>query len=117
MPKRGENPSAAASMIAQIAGLPVRGYSSREDAIKVPADLLPGAYGAVVKAAKARRISVSSYIRRAVLAFAAHDLEMPLRELVAIDPRMARDTNQQMPDPEGRRFGPWEIESLHPEFQ
>lgn len=60
---------------------------------------------------------MASYTRRAVMAFAAHDLGVPLSDLVGHDPRMARDTGAPMSDPEGKRFGAWEIESLFSEFQ
>lgn len=60
---------------------------------------------------------MAAYTRRAVMAFAAHDLGVPLSELVGHDPRMSRDTGLSMPDPDGKRFGAWEIESLFPEFQ
>lgn len=117
MVKRGENPDAVASMMAQVNSLPTSRVSRHEHAIPINLDVFPGAYGAIMQAAKTRRISVASYVRRAALALAAHDLNLSLRELVEVDPRMHRDTNMPIDDPDGRRFGAWEIESLFPEFQ
>ena len=46
------------------------------------------------------------------LLMAAHDLQIPLTHLLERDPRMARDTGFSVPDPDGTRFGFWEIERL-----
>lgn len=117
MPKRGESGSWRESMKAQINSLPTAASASRPEAVDIRLDVLPGAYGAILQAASARRVTVASFMRRAALAMAAHDLEIPLRELVERDPRMARDINMGVDDPTGRRFGAWEIAELYPEFQ
>lgn len=75
-------------------------------------DFIPGAYGAVMRAAGERRISVASFARRATYAMAAYDLRIPLQDLIDRDPRMTRNTGFAVPDPKMTRFGLWEIERL-----
>lgn len=106
------NPDWRASVAAAVAELPTAQRRGATDAAPVAIDILPGAYGAVLTAARARRVSVASYVRRAALAMAAHDLQVPLAHLLERDPRMARETGASMPDPTGTRFGFWEIERL-----
>lgn len=94
---------------AEIAALPGK---KRSGGTVVTVDFLPGAYGPVIAAAKARRMSVPAYVRRAAYAMAAHDLEIDVRELLARDPRVSRETNISIPDPDGTKFGSWVIIGL-----
>lgn len=97
---------------AEIADLPDIDSQRRSDTIGLEVDFIPGAYGTVREAAKIRRVSNIAFVRRAAYAMAAHDLGIPLMDIISRDPRMVRDTGQSMPDPELRRFGLWEIERL-----
>lgn len=94
---------------AAIAGLP-RSGSGR--GVGVTTDFLPGAIGMVHEAARARRMTSAAYMRRAALAFAAHDLGLPLSDALERDPRVTRETGFSVRDPEGTKFGHWEIEGL-----
>lgn len=104
----------AESLLADIEALPrMATYGAKAhggDAYSV--DFLPGALGAVQEAARGRRLTTSSYIRRAALAMAARDLDIPLSDLIERDPRMTRETGFAVSDPEGRKFGAWEIVAL-----
>jgi hypothetical protein len=84
---------------AEIAALPGR-KGSRGTTVAV--DFRSGAYGALIAAAKARRMSVPAYIRRAAYAMAAHDLGIDVRDLFVRDPRVSRET----------KFGSWAITGL-----
>ena len=101
-----------ATLKAEVADLPLSTTSSVAEAIPCTLDFLPGAYGVVQAAARARRTSVAAFTRRAAYAMAAHDLGLPLADLMARDPRMVRETGRPIADPEGRKFGTWEIEKL-----
>lgn len=101
-----------ASLLADIDALPATRRNRRRDIIPSDTDFLPRAYGVVLEAARVRRLSLAAYIRRAVYAMACHDLNLPLSEVLEIDPRMSRETGFPVDDPEGRKFGPWEIEKL-----
>lgn len=97
---------------AEVEDLPDIGPQRRSDTLGVEVDFIPGAYGTVREAAKIRRVSLAAFVRRSAYAMAAHDLEIPLMDIISRDPRMVRDTGQSMPDPQLRRFGLWEIERL-----
>ena len=100
------------SIAAAIDGLPTAQQRRRPNVTPVSTDFLPGGLGVIVKAAKARRLSLSAYVRRAAYAMAARDLGLPLVDVLARDPRMSRDTGFSVDDPDGTKFGPWEIEGL-----
>lgn len=111
-PNEAAEPDWRAALRANIADLPVQRSTPRPEAIAIGADFLPGVYGAIVKAANARRLSPTSYVRRAALALAAHDLNIPLTDLLERDPRMSRQSGFGVDDPEGTKFGPWVIDGL-----
>lgn len=100
------------SVRAALDSVPDARQNRRRGAEAVTTDFLPGGYGAIVRAAKARRLSLAAYVRRAAYAMAAHDLGLPLSDLIDRDPRMSRDTGFAVEDPDGTKFGPWEIERL-----
>lgn len=100
------------SLLAAIAALPEARTSDRPEVIKAHTDFLPGAFGIVVEAAKDRKMSLAAYIRRAAYAMACHDLELPLSDAITRDPRVTRETGYPIDDPDGVKFGPWEIDSL-----
>lgn len=112
MPRKIQRVGGKEAVLAAIAALPERRVSERTDAIKSTVDFLSGAYGAVRLAAKIRRLSPAAYMRRAVLAMVAHDLELPLSDLIERDPRMSRESGFAVEDPQGTKFGQWEIERL-----
>lgn len=97
---------------AEIAALPARRASDPVHATAVSVDMLRPAYALVIEAAKARRMSVPAYLRRAAYAFAAHDLQIPLVSVLERDPRLTRDSGFPLKDATGTLLGPWEIASL-----
>lgn len=101
-----------ATLLAEVNDLPDADNGPGDPVSAGQVDFIPGAYGAVMQAAAARRISVASFTRRAAYAMAAHDLGIPLQDLITRDPRMARNTGFPVPDPHMKRFGLWEIERL-----
>lgn len=101
-----------ASLLADIEALPARRSGKREDLIQVQGDFLDSTYGIVAEAARERRMAVASYMRRAAYAMACHDLDLPLSDAFKRDPRVTRETGFGVLDPEGVKFGDWEIESL-----
>ena len=100
------------SLRAAINALPASRRNGRAEAILATTDFLPGTMGIVIEAAKGRRLSVAAYLRRAALAMACHDLQIPLSEALTRDPRVTRETGYAVEDPDGVRFGAWEIERL-----
>lgn len=95
-----------------------------ERAVK-PSSRLPGAlhrfnltvpdplWPLLLRAATRRGASVTAYIRRATIAFVAHDLNLPLERVLQLDPRWSNPgSNRTDADPEGIRGGSWEIEDL-----
>lgn len=110
---RGENaPDWRDRVRADVAALPERRSTIPRDSAKYDVDVKSGARGLLNRAAAARRLSVSAYLRRAGFAMAAYDLGVPLSDFLTFDPRMARETGLAVADPEGHLFGRWEIESL-----
>lgn len=97
---------------AEIAALPSRRTSDPVNGATISVDMLRPAYAIVIEAAKARRMSVPAYIRRAAYAFAALDLDIPLSAVLERDSRLTRDTGFPISDPEGTKLGPWEIARL-----
>lgn len=96
------------SVRASVADLP----RTTDRATAVQVDFLPGAHGIVIEAAKARRVAVASYIRRAALAMACHDLGIPFSDALERDARISNLMGAAIDDPDGVRFGAWEIERL-----
>lgn len=97
---------------ADIAALPDRRGTEDAEATKVTADLLPGAYSIIREAAKVRRVSLSAYVRRAVLALACYDLGLPYSDAMRADSRITNMSGFPISDPDGTRFGAWEIAAL-----
>lgn len=112
MPNSAERREWVDSILAAVDDLPETRGGRPDGVFTVTADFLPGAAGAIQKAAVARRLSPTSYVRRAALALAAHDLGIPLTDILQRDPRMARPSGYPVPDPHGDRFGPWCITGL-----
>lgn len=101
----------AESLIADIESLPT---ASKGRGLRVPERIIfdMAAYSAVLQAARDRRLSVDSFIRRSALAMAAFDLDIPVVDLLQRDPRIQRENGAVMKDANGTRFGSWDIESL-----
>lgn len=97
---------------AEIAALPTRRASDPPNAAAVSVDMLLPAYSVVIEAAKARRMSIPAFVRRAAYAMAAHDLDIDLVAVLARDPRLTRDTGFAIVDPDGTKLGVWEIARL-----
>lgn len=68
----------------------------------------------VVKAAQERGLSVSAYIRRAALAFAAHDLGLDLAEVLKDEPqwRLRTEGPRTNHSEGGEGHGNWQIKGL-----
>lgn len=110
MPKREEQPDWKATLRAEIDALPSVGGAMRsEGSVTCSTDFLPGAWGAIVHAARGRKITTNSYVRRAALALAAYDLGIPVTDLFERDPRVAKFSGVPINDPSGLRFGVWGI--------
>lgn len=100
------------SILADVAALP---ESAERSDVTQGTTMAPEVHKMLVKRARERRISPASYVRRATMAMLAVDLGIPFSDLLALDPRMTRETGYAVTDPDGTAFGPWEIESLVPE--
>lgn len=100
-----------ASLLAAIDALPASKHSPDE---RLPTMVLmrKDPRSLVLKAAAARRMNLSAYLRRAGYAMACHDLGIPLSEVLAMDPFVSRENGRRMRDAEGTKFGRWEIGSL-----
>ncbi len=97
------------SVLAALAALPSSGTG---DLVQNCVDYRIGAWGILLQAARARRMSVAAYVRRSALAMASHDLGIPITEAFARDSRVTRETGYSVDDPAGTKFGLWEIERL-----
>lgn len=77
----------------------------------MPVAIRSYAHPLIQRAAAQRGVATASYIRRAVLAMVAHDLQMPLEEVLEHDPRVAAmdSIGSGVSEPEGQLFGPWRI--------
>lgn len=76
-------------------------------------EIMPKCMPLLVEAARRRGIAPTGYIRRAMLAFIAHDLNMELTDVLATDPRFSHpESNRVSQDPEGKLGGSWDIEDL-----
>lgn len=105
----------AESLIADIEALPRSRKNVRADAVEVEVVFPISPFSVVRQAAKARRLSLPAFVRRAAYAMACRDLGVPLAEVLALDPRVARENGFGVDDPEGTKFGPWEIVALRGE--
>jgi len=101
-----------AAIKARIAALPTKSGGDPPNTIVATVDMRRSAAGIVIEAAKARRLSLPAYIRRAAYAFACFDLGLPLSDALTRDPRVTRDTGFPVEDVDGALFGPWEIAAL-----
>lgn len=76
-------------------------------------EIMPRCMPLLMEAARRREVSPTGYIRRAMLAFIAHDLNMPFERVLATDPRFSPPGSRRaIDDPEGKLGGPWDIEDL-----
>lgn len=72
-------------------------------------------FSAVRRAARTRNMSASAYIRRAVAAFAAHDLGERMEDIVSDSPmvqwRMKDADNNRFATghDDGQGYGPWDV--------
>lgn len=97
------------SLLAAISSLPPSSNAGRrmfKTPIPEDAAILVG------RAARGRRMTVESYLRRAAYAMAAHDLDIPVTDILEIDPSVTRRESVVVQDADGSRFGSWEIEGL-----
>jgi hypothetical protein len=87
----------------------------RENRQSIGVIFKPHLYSLVKRAAEARGMSLSSYLRRAVLSFACFDLGLDWYETMA-DDRGANKIGRPASDgveSGGHGFGKWQIEGLH----
>jgi hypothetical protein len=90
-----------------------RGKRRSDAQSRLNIELLPGIVPLLMAAARRRQVSPTGYIRRAMLSFIAHDLNMRLEDVLVHDPRFSPPGSRHpIPDPEGRMGGSWEIEDL-----
>lgn len=109
------NADRAASLLADIDALPRSASGGPRGSVQINTDIMIDAYSIIRAAAEDRRLNVSTYIRRAAMSLACHDLGLPVSEAISRDPRVVRDTGFRTTDPEGTKFGLWEIERLRGE--
>lgn len=77
--------------------------------LEVPNGLWP----LLIEAARRRGGSPTAYIRRATIAFIAHDLNKRIEDVFALDPRWSTPGSRRpIDDPAGERGGSWDIEDL-----
>lgn len=73
---------------------------------------LPAFHVFLVRAAKRRGISVAGYIRRAVAALVAMDLELDVRDLIELDAAVTpigKNGTRPTKDLDGALYGRWEV--------
>lgn len=69
----------------------------------------------LVKAARRRGISLSGYVRRAVMAHVALDLGIEATDLFELDTQIGTGTpNKLTRDLDGALYGRWEVQSREP---
>lgn len=95
------------SVKAAIAALPT---SKKPDVRHVSLEIPDSVWSYVHKAAVSREIQPGSYLRRAAYAMLAYDLGIPVTELFERDPGVTRYTGAKIQDPQGTKFGSWQIE-------
>lgn len=107
------NPGWADRLLSNVQARPLGTNGRGPHASRLNIELTVGVWPLLLRAARARNVSPTGYIRRAMLAFIAHDLNKPLEEVLAHDPRFSPPgTNRVVVDPEGKLGGSWEIEDL-----
>lgn len=101
---------------AATAGVESNVRSQRGRRAKIYAEADTGFVVALTQAARARNISVTGYIRRSVAAFLAHDLGVPIGDLLAMAPKAypfgvrSRITpGQHQTDADCEGGGTWEV--------
>ena len=100
-------------LLADVEALPLQTRRRGKHAGRLNIEITPGILPLLRRAAAARGVSPTSYIRRAMLSFIAHDLNRPLEAVLAHDPRVSGPgSTRAVADPEGKIGGSWEIEDL-----
>ena len=106
-------PGWAERLMADVEALPLGTNRRGRHAGRYNMEITPGILPMLKRAAAARNVSPTTYIRRAMLSFIAHDLNRPLDAVLALDPRVSLPgSNQVITDSEGHLGGSWEIEDL-----
>lgn len=100
------------SLLAAIGALPATRDNRGRDTVPVSAGMPLPTLSIVRQAARERRLTLSSYVKRAAYAFAAYDLGIPVTEVLGMDPRVTRETGHSLDDADGSRFGAWQVENL-----
>lgn len=99
-----------ASLEADIDALPRARRNARRGAVRADFDIPIAPFSAIRAAANGRRLSTMAYIKRAAYAMAAADLGLSVTDLLALDPRVARENGFAVEDPAGTKFGSWDVE-------
>jgi hypothetical protein len=100
-----------ARVLSEVAGTLKKGARRGTRVSRLSIEIPPGQLIHLLGLAAQRRgTSPTGYIRRAMLAFIAHDLGIPFRTVVGSDPRFSPPgARHPIHDPEGKLGGPWEI--------
>lgn len=107
------SPGWADRLRADVEALPLGTRRRGRHAGRYNIEVTPGVLPLLKRAAAARGVAPTTYIRRAMLAFIAHDLNKPLEALLVLDPRVTGPKSTRVvEDPEGEIGGSWEIEDL-----
>jgi hypothetical protein len=97
------------SLLADIDALPRSRAGMNVD---IRLEIPEGPHSILLAAARARRLSTAAFIKRAAYAMACFDLGFPLSDALTRDPRVSRENGFAVTDPDGVKFGQWEIEAL-----
>jgi hypothetical protein len=96
------------SLIADIDALPRAARSRVEVRFEIPESTM----SIILAAARGRRLSAFTYVKRAAYAMACFDLGLPVLDALQRDPTVARENGFSVSDPGGVKFGQWQIAAL-----
>lgn len=100
-------------LIADVQRTSGKGRRRTQAASRLNIEINGGLLPLLMRAARSREVSPTGYIRRAMLSFIAHDLNMRLEAVLAVEPRFSPPGSRvPIHDPEGKLGGSWEIEDL-----
>ena len=107
------SPGWAERLMADVEAIPLGTRRRGKHAARLNIEITPGILPMLKRASAARGVSPTSYIRRAMLAFIAYDLNKTLETVLQHDPRVSGPrSTRAVVDPEGNIGGSWEIEDL-----
>lgn len=107
------SPGWADRLLSDVQAAPLGTRRRGKHAARYNMEITTGILPLLKRAAGMRGVSVTTYIRRAMLSFVAHDLNRPLAAVLPLDPRVSRPGSRRVEeDPDALIGGSWEIEDL-----